>query len=178
MAFTVEREVAEANDWYQVHNVVDGYKKMKKILNDNIEMDETHEVYYEQNKDSGKFRAEVISLRELADNVTLAFDIAMWMRSSPTETDEGLFGLVELNPVAKLVVEMPGDQHRFTHQLYRRIWYSLIFGEQFDYWAEYAVEELNRYVNAMRTFYGLEPTMARTERHHYEPLVSGGTTGI
>lgn len=178
MSFTVEREIAEANDWYQVHHVVNGYKKMKKLLNDNIEMDETHEVYYEQNQDSGKFRAEVVSIRELADNVTLAFDIAMWMRSAPTETDEGKFGVVELNPIAKLLVDMPGDEHKFTHRLYRRIWYSIIFGEQFDYWAEVAVEELNRYVNAMREFYGLEPTMARTERLHYEPLVSGGTTGI
>lgn len=182
MSYTVERDIAEAMDWYQVHHVVDGYKKMKKILNDDLEMDDTHEVYYEQNVDSGKFRAEVISVRELGGgegvrefgaDVTLAFDIAMWMRSAPTMTDEGMFGVVELNPVAKLLVELPGDEHKFTHRMFRRVWYSLVFGEQFEYWAEYAEEELNRYVNAMRKFYGLEPTMAKSQRLHYEPLVGG-----
>lgn len=174
MSFTVEREVAEAMDWYQVHHVVDGYKKMKKLLNDNIEMDSTHEVYYEQNADSGKFRAEVVSVRELSSRVTLAFDIAMWMRSAPTETEEGLFGVVELNPIAKLVVELPGDEHKRTHQLFRRVWYSLVFGEQFDRYADLATEELTRYVSEVRDFYGLEPTMQRTERLEYQPIITGG----
>ncbi|MFB6077027.1 MAG: hypothetical protein ABEK12_02765, partial [Candidatus Nanohaloarchaea archaeon] len=77
-------------------------------------------------------------------------------------TEDGMFCLIELNPVAKLIVEMPGSKHSRSHQFFRKIWYSLIFGEQFDYWVEYAEEQLNRYVNLVRDFYGLEPTMARS----------------
>ncbi|MDY6776835.1 MAG: hypothetical protein SVQ76_01890 [Candidatus Nanohaloarchaea archaeon] len=182
MGFKVEREVAEAMDWYQAHHAIEGYKKMKKVLNDDIDMDNTYEVYYEQNVDSGKFRTEVISEKELGGEggvrdvgarVTLAFDIAMWSRTAPKSTDEGLFAVIELNPVAKLVVDMPGDRDKISHRVFRRIWYSLLFREQFDYWVEYAEEELNRYINEMRNFYGLEPTTAKSHRVEYEPLVSG-----
>lgn len=182
MSFKVERAIAEAMDWYQAHHIIEGYKKMKKILNDDMNMDDTHEVYYEQNVGSGTFRSEIISTRDLGTrgrirdvgaDVQLAFDIAMWTRTAPTATDEGMFGVLEVNPIAKLVVEMPGDRHSTTHNLFRRIWYELVFHEQFEYWAEYAEEELNRYINEMRNFFGLEPTLARSERLEYEPLVKG-----
>lgn len=176
MSITVEREVAEAMDWYQVHRAVEGYKKMRKLLKHDLDMDDVYEVYYEQNVDSGYFRAEIISTRKLGRhggaNVTLAFDIAMYTRSSPTQTEDGWFGVIELNPIAKLVVDLPGKD-RIDHQLLRRVWYSLIFRNQFLYWVEQAEEELMRYINEMRNFYGLEPTIGKTERLHFEPLVYG-----
>jgi len=180
MTFTVEREIAEAYDWYQVHRIVEGYKKMLKMLRDDLDMDETYEVYFEQNVDSGYFRTEVITMRDLGSrrgvrdvgaNVTLAFDIAMWTRTNPTQTEDGLFGVLELNPIAKLIVDLPGDEHKRSHQFFRKIWYDYLFREQFEYWAELAEEELNEYINEMRNFYGLEPTPSKTERLAYEPLV-------
>ncbi len=182
MSFTVEREVAEAMDWYQAHHIVEAYKKMKKLLNDDMNMDDTYEVYFEQNVGSGNFRSEIVSVRdlgrrsrtrEIGSNVKLAFDIAMWTRTTPTTTDEGLFGVLEVNPIAKLVVEMPGDEHKFSHRLMRRVWYELLFHEQFEYWAEYAEAELNRYINEVRNFFGLEPTLGKSERLSYQPLVKG-----
>ncbi len=182
MGFTVERDVAEAMDWYQAHNLVEGYKKMKKILNDDIGMDDTYEVYYEQNVGSGSFRSEIVSIkhlgarsgiRDVGANVKLAFDIAMWTRPAPKSTEEGMFGVVELNPLAKLLVEMPGDRHKRSHKFLRRIWYELLFRDQFEYWVEYAEEELNRYINEVRNFYGLEPTTSKSHRVEYEPLVTG-----
>ncbi|MDY6768769.1 MAG: hypothetical protein SVW02_01535 [Candidatus Nanohaloarchaea archaeon] len=182
MGFTVEREVAEAMDWYQAHHIIEGYRKMKKLLNDDMNMDDTYEVYYEQNIGSGSFRSEIVSIRDIGSrsgtrdigaNVQLAFDIAIWTRTSPTMTDEGMFGVLEVNPVAKLVVDMPGDEHRFSHRLFRRIWYELLFHEQFEYWVEYAEAELNRYINEVRNFFGLEPTLGKSERLSYEPLVKG-----
>lgn len=182
MSFTVEREIAEAMDWYQAHHIIEGYKKMKKLLNDDMNMDDTYEVYYEQNLGSGNFRSEIVSIknlgersgtREMGANVDLAFDIAMWTRNPPTSTEDGMFGVLELNPIAKLVVEMPGSKHKFTHKVFRRIWYELLFHDQFMYWAEYAEEELNRYINEVRNFFGLEPTLSKTERLEYEPLVKG-----
>lgn len=164
-------------DWYQVHHVVEGYKKMRKLLKHDMDMDEVYEVYFEQNVDTGYFRAEIISTKELGRHggadVTLAFDIAMYTRSAPTMTDDGWFGVLEMNPIAKLLVEMPGDEDKYTHQFFRRIWYSLIFREQFLYWVEVAEEELIRYINEVRNFYGLEPTVGKTERLRYEPLVYG-----
>lgn len=184
MTYTVEREVAEARDWYQVHHVVEGYKKMKKLLTHDMSMDRVYEVHYEQNVDSGYFRAEIVAtrdlgkqhrVREIGSNVTLALDIAMWLRSGPTETENGKFGLVEFNPIAKLLVDLPGKRHKRTHQFFRRIWYSLMFREQFEYWVEFAEEELNRYINEVRNFYGLEPTIAKSHRLEFEPLVYGYT---
>ncbi|MDY6769940.1 MAG: hypothetical protein SVU88_03125, partial [Candidatus Nanohaloarchaea archaeon] len=172
----------EAMDWYQAHHIIEGYKKMKKLLNDDMNMDDTYEVYYEQNLTSGSFRSEIVSIRDIGErsgtreygaDVKLAFDIAMWTRTSPTMTDEGMFGVLELNPIAKLVVELPGEEHKRTHQLFRRIWYELLFHEQFEYWVEYAEAELNRYINEVRNFFGLEPTLAKSERLSYEPLVKG-----
>ncbi|MCJ7478664.1 MAG: hypothetical protein MUP63_00610 [Candidatus Nanohaloarchaeota archaeon QJJ-7] len=182
MSFTVEREVAEAMDWYQTHHIIEGYKKMKKLLNDDMNMDDTHEVYYEQNLSSGDFRSEVVSVRDLGERggirdtgarTKLAFDIAMWTRNAPKETEEGMFGVLELNPIAKLVVELPGDEHKYSHQFLRWVWYEMLFHEQFEYWVEYAEEELNRYINEVREFFGLEPTLAKTQRLEYNPLVKG-----
>jgi hypothetical protein len=173
----VERSIAEAMDWYQVHHVVEGYKKQRKILRQSAtEMDDVYEVYYEQNVDSGYFRAEMVATKDLgrhgAADVTLAFDIAMYTRSPPTLTEDGWFGVLELNPIAKLVVDMPGDD-KLTHRAFRRIWYSLIFRRQFRQWVEEAEERLNTYINEVRNFYGLEPTLQKTERLHFEPLIGG-----
>lgn len=177
MGFEVEREVAEAMDWYQVHSIVEGYKKTRKLLKQDLNMDDVYEVYYEQNVDSGYFRAEIVSIRDLGRHggarTTLAFDIAMYTRSAPTQTEDGWFGVLQLNPIAKLVVDMPGSEDSVTHQMARRIWYSALFRKQFLYWVETAEEELNRYINEMRNFFGLEPTVRKTERLHYEPLVHG-----
>lgn len=184
MGFKVERSVAEAMDWYQAHHIIEAYKKMKKILNDDMSMDDTYEVYFEQNVGSGAFRSEIVSIRnlgtrsetrEVGADVQMAFDIALWTRTSPTMTDEGLFGVLEVNPIAKLIVDMPGDEHKFTHRLFRRIWYEFLFHEQFEYWAEYAEAELNRYINELRNFFGLEPTLSKSESIEYEPLVGGYT---
>lgn len=172
----VERAVAEARDWYQVHRIVEGYKKTRKILKLEMDMDEIVEVYYEQNVDSGYFRAEVVATRELGRDggahTTLAFDIAMYTRMAPTQTEDGWFGILEFNPIAKLIVDMPGED-KASHRFFRRIWHSLIFRDQFLYWVETAEEELNRYLNQMRNFYGLEPTARKTERLRFEPLVHG-----
>lgn len=172
----VERSIAEAMDWYQVHRIAEGYKKHRKILKHQLEMDEVYEVYYEQNVDTGYFRAEIVATRDLGRHggagVTLAFDIAMYTRSSPTQTDDGWFGVVELNPIAKLIVDMPGED-KASHRFFRRIWFSLIFRDQFNYWVEQAEEELLRYINEVRNFYGLEPSIGKTERLHFEPLVYG-----
>lgn len=182
MGFTVEREVAEAYDWYQVHHIVEGYKKMLKLLRDDMHMDDTYEVYFEQNVGSGHFRSEIISIRDLGSersmkevgaNVRLAFDIAMYTRHPPTETENGMFGILEMNPVAKLVVDLPGEKDKTTHKFLRRVWYNLLFRDQFQYWAEYAEEQLNKYINEVRNFYGLEPTVGKTQRLTYEPLVRG-----
>ncbi len=184
MGFTVERTVAEAMDWYQAHHIIEVYKKMKKILKDDMGMDDVQEPYFEQNVGSGSFRSEIIAVRDLGTrnrtrevgaDVQLAFDIAMWTRTDPTMTDEGMFGVLEVNPMAKVIVDMPGDEHKFSHKLFRRIWYELLFHEQFEYWAEYAEAELNRYINELRNFFGLEPTLAKSESVAYEPLVSGYT---
>lgn len=182
MGFTVEREIAEVMDWYQVHRIVEGYKKMLKLLRDDMLMDNTYEVYFEQNVDSGNFRAEVVSIRDLGTergirdigaDVRLAFDIAMYTRTTPTQTENGLFGVLELNAIAKLLVDMPGKKDSRTHKFFRKIWHDLLFRDQFRYWAEVAEEELLAYINEMRNFYGLEPTTGKTERLSYEPLVGG-----
>jgi hypothetical protein len=172
-----EREIAEAEDRYQAHRVVELYRKMKKILEQDMNFDDVQETFFSQNMDNGKLDVELWAERELgahgiADSgasTKLIFEIHYWAATPLRATDNGYFGLVELDVLTKLQVEMPGKD-RFVDSLLRRVWFNSIYRRQFRYWIEYGEEETLRFINVVRNFLGFEPTVGKSRRLHFEPL--------
>lgn len=179
MTITETRKVASARDWYQASRVVEMYRKMKKLLEQDMNFDEVQETFFEQNVDNGKFTTEIYATRDLGSHgiedtgasTKMVFKIKYWAQTPLNSTDEGYFGTVELNADAHLKVKMPGKDRYFDSVL-RRIWFNSIYRKQFRYWVEYADEELIRYINNVRAFFGFEPTVGKSRRLHFEPLES------
>lgn len=177
MTITVSREIAEAEDRYQAHRVVELYRKMKKILEQDMNFDEVQENFFSQNMDNSKFETELWAMRELGGHgvggtggsTRLIFEINYWSATPLSATDKGYFGLMELDVLTKLEVDMPG-QDRTIDSLLRRMWFNAIYRRQFRYWVEYAEEETLRFINVVRNFFGFEPTVGKSRRLHFEPL--------
>lgn len=178
MSVTVTREVAEAEDWYQAHGVVELYRKMKKMLEQDLNFDDVQETFFSQNMDNGKLRTNIWAMRELgahgvADtgaDTQMIMEIEYFSRTPLNTTDDGYFGTMELNVTTELKVSMPGED-RWMDSMLRRIWFNAIYRKQFRYWVEYAEEETVRYINTVREFLGMEPTVGKSRRLHFEPLV-------
>jgi len=166
------RTVAEAEDWYQVYKVNRGYMRMQKILQWETDMDDVKEHYYEQNLDNNRFRSDTTATKKLDSNTTLKFEIKLFPRSDYEETDQGLFGLMNMNISAKLITKFPISSFLpdSLNKVLRKIWWSLVYREQWERWEEYAEERLRKFITDFRRFYNLEPPVARTKRVDYEPL--------
>ncbi len=177
MPITASREVAEAEDWYQAHRIVEMYRKMKKMLEQDMNFDDVQEVFFEQNVDNGKFRTEIVATRHLGGhgirgtgaNTDMIFEIEYFSRTPVNATDKGYFGVMELNVTAKLEVTMPGKRN-WLSSLLRRVWFNNVYRRQFRYWVEYSEEEILRYLNNVRSFFDLEPAVGKSRRLHFEPL--------
>ncbi|MDY6778600.1 MAG: hypothetical protein SVU32_08085 [Candidatus Nanohaloarchaea archaeon] len=177
MSITVSREIAEAEDWYQTHRVVEMYRKMKKMMEQDMNFDDVQETFFMQNMDNGKFKTNIHATRELGShgvadtgaNTEMVFDIEYFSRTPISDSDQGYFGTMELNVTAELQVTMPG-RDSWLHSMLRRLWFNAIYRKQFRYWVEYVEEELIRYINIVRKFFGLEPTVGKSRRLHFEPL--------
>lgn len=177
MTITVSRHVAEAEDWYQTHRVVELYRKMKKMMEQDLNFDDVQETFFEQNVDNGKFRTEIYATRELGSHgiadsgasTRMIFDISYFSQAPIRQTDNGYFGTMEMDVEVILEVDMPGED-RYLDSMLRRIWFNNIYRNQFRYWIEYSEEELIRYINEVRSFFGLEPTVGKSRRLHFEPL--------
>lgn len=177
MTITVSRQVAEANDWYQTHRVVELYQKTKKMLEQDMNFDDVQETFFYQNMDNGKFKTEVTAIRELgahgiADtgaSTRMIFYIEYFSQTPVDSTDRGYFGTMELDVTAELEVDMPGEDRRIDSML-RRIWFNHVYRRQFRYWVEFTEEEVLRYINEVRAFFGLEQTVGKSRRLHFQPL--------
>lgn len=177
MTITERRVVAEAEDWYQATRVVEMYRKMKKMMEQDMNFDDVQETFFSQNIDNGKFKTHIMASRELGSHgiqdtgasTELIFDIQYKTRTPLTSTEDGYFGTMELVAKAILEVEMPGED-KYLHSLFRRIWFNNIYRKQFRYWVEYSEEELVRYINNVRSFFGFEPAVGKSRRLHFEPL--------
>ncbi|MDY6771120.1 MAG: hypothetical protein SV186_04150 [Candidatus Nanohaloarchaea archaeon] len=178
MTITVSREVAEAEDWYQAHGVVELYRKMKKMLEQDMNFDDVQETFFAQNMDNGKLTTNIWATRELGSHgiadsgasTHMIFEVVYFSRTPINTTDNGYFGTMELDVTTKLKVEMPG-QDRWVDSMLRRAWFNAIYRRQFRYWVEYAEEETIRYINMVREFLDMEPTVGKSRRLHFEPLV-------
>jgi hypothetical protein len=178
MSVHVSREVAEAEDWYQAHGVVELYRKMKKMLEQDLNYDDVQETFFSQNMDNGKLHSEIWAMRELGSHgvadtgadTKMILKIDYFSRTPLNTTDDGYFGTMELNVTTELELTMPG-QDRWMDSMLRRVWFNAIYRKQFRYWVEYAEEETLRYINEVRNFLGLEPTVGKSRRLHFEPLV-------
>lgn len=166
------RTVAKAEDWYQVYKINKGYERMQKILQWEVDMDDVNEHYYEQNMTNNRFRTKTTATKKLDSNTELLFLIKIFPRSEYKDTDQGLFGLMQMDIKAKLVTSFPTSSFLpdFLNKTLRKIWWSLIYREQWDRWEEYAEERLRKFITEFRKFYNLEPPVSRTKRVDYEPL--------
>lgn len=171
-----ERTVATAEDWYQVYNAEAGYEDMLDILEWNVEMDLVNETYYEQNIDNNMFRADVTSTKKLDDRTTFVLDIKIHTRSpgfgALEETEKGKFGMVTLTVNSKLSVNPPSSHLMpdFLQNFFKKIWWNLVYKDEWERWEEYAVEWLRRFMNEMRNYYDLEMRPGKAQRVHYEPI--------
>ncbi|MDY6789468.1 MAG: hypothetical protein SVV03_05920 [Candidatus Nanohaloarchaea archaeon] len=183
MTITVTREVASVEDWYQTDGIVDLYKKMKKILEQDFNFDDVQEVFYMQNMDNNKFETEIYAtnevstrgirkIQDIGSNTRVVYFINYFPRTPIKSTDDGYFGTMQLDITAKLEVDMPGKEDSLMDSVFRRIWFNLLYRQQFYYWVEFTREELLRFVNRVREFLDLEPTVGKTRRLHFEPLES------
>lgn len=177
MTITVTREVAEAEDWYQTNRIVEYYRKLKKMMEQDLNFDDVQEKFYSQNMTNNRFKTKIWAMRELGGHgirdrgasTRLIFEIEYFSQTPVRATDDGYFGTMQLDVTARLEVDMPGKD-RLPDSVLRRIWFNAIYRQQFRYWVEYAEEELLRFINETRSFLGLDPTVGKSRRLHFEPL--------
>jgi len=167
------REIAEAQDWYNTGRIEEGYEDMMDIFEFEVEMDEVEEQFFEQNLDANMFRAEIVATKQLDGRTELIIKVKMFSRPPyPEESDEGLFGLLQLEAYSRLNVKFPEVKFlpKFMEKTLRRIWWSLIYSREWQRWEEFAEEHLRLYMKSMREYYGLKPQGGKTRRLEYEPF--------
>lgn len=172
-----ERKILDVEEWYEAADVIEYYKKLMDILDQDFDFDDIQETEYMENLDSGDMEVSIVAtkplggegFRGLGSDTTLRFDIHYFNQSPISDSDEGKWAAVQLDLDAKLVVDMPGSDN-WLHSFLRRIWVKNVYRKQFLYWAEYTQEEVKRFLNETRAFFGLDPVVRKPRRNRYKPL--------
>ena len=177
MSIKAERTIVTMTEWFEAEGIDEYYERLLDLLEQDMNFDDIQEVYFEQDMDQSEFKVKVIATRHLGghgirgagSDTDLVFVIDYFTQSPPRDSENGLFAAVEMDLEAKLEVSMPGNES-WLHSVLRRIWFTNLFREQFRYWVELTQEEVKRFLNETRAFFGLEPVVRKPRRMKYEPL--------
>lgn len=177
MSIKAERKIVSMEEWFEAEGIDEYYEKLLDILEQDMNFDDIQEVYFEQDMDQSEFDVKVIATRHLGGHgvrgtgseTDLVFEIHYFTQSPPRDSENGLYAAVQMNLDAILEVKMPGKD-RWIDSVLRRIWFTNLFREQFRYWVELTQEEVKRFLNETRAFFGLEPVVRKPRRMKYEPL--------
>ncbi|MCJ7450525.1 MAG: hypothetical protein MUP58_02185 [Candidatus Nanohaloarchaeota archaeon QJJ-9] len=174
----VERDIADAEDWYETTGVTALYEAFVDLLTEELGFDEVHETYYEENADTGQFKTKIYAekqlgkggLYDIGSDTTLVLEFTYFLAHGPSEKEDGEFAQARIQTAnISIKVDMPGKD-RWIDSLFRRIWFNLVYKDQFHRWVEVAEETMNDFLNICRDFLGFEPVVGKARRLDYEPL--------